>query len=301
VSAAPPSERAASAKNGGPGIGVVGYVARMRSRRFTSVVAATLAVASLCVAGCHDHKDPPERAAKAHAASSAHTASSAHVAVDTQTIAGLRFLEVVTGGAAAGDTLPLIAFFHGHAANPEALRAKFAAFPGRARIILPYGPHPGDKGGYEWFSGHALTPQGEALYARALPIVEAEVATALAAIAKARPTLGKPIASGFSQGAGIAFALALWHPDLLGAVCSMAGEMPAAVFAGVSAPATKPELHAFSGDADPSAPSTERTINGFKALGYVADLKTLPGLSHSFDPAASEVFACLDRAARAAR
>jgi phospholipase/carboxylesterase len=271
----------------------VGYGARMRASCFAPIVVTTLAVASLGVAGCQKHQDQQhDRAAK--------TASSARAAGAGQTIAGLRFIEVVTGGAATGDTLPLIAFFHGHGADPEALRGKFAAFPARARIILPYGPHAGDKGGFGWFAGHPFTPEGQKMYAQALRGVEADVSTALAAIAKARPTAGKPIASGFSQGAGLALALALWHPDLLSAVCPMAGTLPAQVFEGASAPATKPELHAFIGDADQSNPDAARTVNSFKSLGYVADLEVLHGFGHSFDPATAKVLACLERAARAA-
>jgi phospholipase/carboxylesterase len=271
----------------------------VRPSELASLVTASVLAASLA-AGCHRHDDPPEHRAPPRPPKE-HKAPAAHADDGAQTIAGLRFLEVVTGGAAAGDRLPLVVFLHAHSARPPAVRAKLAAFPGKARIVVPFGLHEGDKGSYVWFPGPQFTPEGEKAYARALPDVEKQVAAAIAAIAEARPTLGKPIASGFSQGAGIALAIALWHPDLLSAACPMAGELPPGVFDGASAPAAKPEVHALIGDTDLMTPSAERTIAGFKSLGYAADLKVLPGFGHTFDPSIPEVFACLARATSAAK
>jgi phospholipase/carboxylesterase len=265
----------------------------MSSSCLAPFLVASLAIAPLGVAGCKGHQESSRPAKDRKAAP-------ADVDEDSRTIAGMRFLEVVTGGASAGEALPLVVFFHALGGTPKALRPRFAAFPVKARVILPYGPNAGDTGGFGWFPGPQFTPEGRKQYARLLPGVEEQTAAAILAVAAARPTVGKPIAAGFSRGAGIVLALALWHPDLLAAACPMAGELPIEVFAGRSAPATKPVLHAFIGDADPYNPDEERTVEGFKALGYVADLQVLRGVGHTFDPAAPAVLACLERAARAA-
>jgi phospholipase/carboxylesterase len=252
-----------------------------------------------------EHQDPPakdehrgQQHAGKHPGEPAHTGGPTHHEDGTHTLAGLRYIEMVTGGASESDTLPLIAFFHGHGGKPEGFKPKFATFKDKARVILPYGLHAAENGNYEWFPGHSFKPEGQAMYAKALPAVENEVAAALVAIAKERPTVGKPIAGGFSQGAGLTLALALRHPDLLAAGCPMAGEVPAQTFEGLKPPATKPDLHEFIGDADPNEHSAKRTIEAFKALGYVADLEVLPGFGHVFGPGEEEVFGCLERAVR---
>jgi phospholipase/carboxylesterase len=286
------------------------------------VLAAIAAVSTGCDRG-EQRSAPPARNSKngrkhairhhplpARTDASAPDASAAPAADGTRTVAGLRYVELVTGGAAEGDALPLIAFFHGEGGKPEALREKLATFKEKARIILPYGIHAADNGDLAWFAGDAADaggsaprppgqsskPEAQEKYAQAIPATEDAVAAALAAIAKERPTMGKPIAAGFAQGAGLTLALALRHPDLLAAACPMAGDVPAQVFAGVKPPATKPELHAFIGEADPGGAGAKRSIESFKALGYVADIKILPGVGHTFGPAADEVLGCLERA-----
>jgi phospholipase/carboxylesterase len=277
--------------------------------------AVVLAAAPPVLAGCKSHDSPHQTAARAEPTQpqprppepegrrrhgrriKQHPGELPPVSTEGQhTTAGLRYIELVTGGASETDTLPLIAFFHGHGGRPEVFQSKLAALKGRARVVLAYGLHPAENGNFEWFPSRAFRPEMQGEYAQAIPAAEGTVADALAAIAKARPTVGKPIAGGFSQGAGLTLALALRHPDLLSAACPMAGQVPAQVFDGVKPPATKPELHAFVGDADPNEADAKRSIESFKALGYVADIKVLPGFGHDFGPGEAEVFACLERA-----
>jgi phospholipase/carboxylesterase len=282
------------------------------------LVAAAVPTLSVALAGCKSHEsshDPSAQAeppAQQQAAEGRHrrnhrgrhrgepSRAPAQPAEGSQVTAGLRYIEMVTGGANEGDTLPLVAFFHGHGGKPEVFQPKFAAFRGKARVILAYGLHPAENGNYEWFPNRAFRPEMQAQYAEAIPAVEATVADALVAIAKARPTVGKPIAAGFSQGAGLTLALALRHPDLLSAGCAMAGQVPPQTFDAVKPGAAKPELHAFVGGSDPNEADAKRSVESFKALGYAADIKVLPGFGHAFDPGEDEVFGCLDRAVQRA-
>src|SRR5262249_47724712 len=127
---------------------------------------------------------------------------------------------------------------------------KFMRFPLKARVIIPYGLQRAERHGWEWFPVRISRPENQREYAASIPVNEGTVSNAIAAIARVRPTVGKPIVSGFSQGGGMSFAIALRHPELIAFACPYAGEVPASVFRGVTPPAARPEVHAIQGEAD---------------------------------------------------
>jgi phospholipase/carboxylesterase len=214
--------------------------------------------------------------------------------------AGQRYIESVTGGASQNEKLPMVVVFHGHGGNPESFVKRFEQFGLRARIIAPYGEQDGP-GRYSWFPARSGRPENQAAFARVMPPITARVAAALSAIAKKRPTSGKPIVTGFSQGAHMAYGLALLHPELIGGSFAVAGEIPQQLLRSTRTQGKAlPEVQGFHGDMDRTYRDGHRTVNELKRLGYAANLRTYRGRGHEFEPAAPDLYRGLERAVRIA-
>lgn len=194
------------------------------------------------------------------------------------------FLELVTGGADRSDTLPMVVVIHGLGDRPESLAAILSDARFKARLIVPRGltPH---EGGYSWF------PIGGAISGDAVGQGILRAADALAAMLKRlsveRPTRGKPIITGFSQGGALSFALALHHPEVTGAAFPMGGWIPPSnrPATGQAGPST-PTLVALHGEIDQVVPidATREAVAALQALGVRAKLQSYPGVRHSVSP-----------------
>jgi phospholipase/carboxylesterase len=217
------------------------------------------------------------------------------------TLGGLRYVEVVSGGALADDKLPMIVLLHGMGLRPRMFAALLASFPLRARFILPYGYLPAGQG-FAWFRARTATLAPPAQLDAALPGAADQVASALTAIRAARPTVGKLVVGGFSQGAELSYGLALLHPEMFVRACVMSGALTSELLQRPRVDGPKPEVHGFHGADDPiiRASAGQLTIAGFSALGYVADMKVYSSVAHNFLAAGDDVSACLQAGARAA-
>ena len=217
------------------------------------------------------------------------------------TLGGLRYVEVVSGGALADDRLPMIVLLHGMGLRPRMFAALLGSFPLRARFILPYGYLPAGQG-FAWFPARTAALAPGAQLDAALPAVADQVASALLAIRGARPTLGKMMVGGFSQGAELSYGLALLHPEMFLRACVMSGALTGELLQRPRADGPKPEVHGFHGADDLiiRTAAGQQTIAGFSALGYVADMKVYPGAGHSFPAGVDDVRACLPAGARSA-
>lgn len=218
----------------------------------------------------------------------------------TYSVGGLRYFELVTGGAKPEDPLPLVLLLHGHGGAPESFLKAFSGYRGRARFIAPFA-FDVEGAGYSWFPvvpHHFNNPAQVPGEVRASD----RVAAGLIAIAKVRPTVGRFIAAGFSQGAGLTYALSLRHPSLFAGACAMSGQLPAAMFAISQPTGPRPEVHGYHGDRDTTTnlADAKRTIAALSALGYSADLKVFHGIGHELEPARDSIFGCLDRGVKAA-
>lgn len=207
------------------------------------------------------------------------------------------YLERVTGGATANETLPLIIAIHGLGDRPERFIALFDALRARARVIAPYGEPYG--AGFSFFpivsrvDPDALAPGIERAVTRLAPLITA--------VSRARPTRGKPIVTGFSQGGMLSFALAVLHPELVGEALPISGFLTLKLLAaggtsGPGAPArgssalalalTLPPITAFHGEADAVVPiAADRLgIARLRELGGRAELHEYPGVVHTVSP-----------------
>jgi phospholipase/carboxylesterase len=117
-------------------------------------------------------------------------------------------------------------------------------------------------------------------------------------MATKRPTTGKPIVTGFSQGGALSFALAARYPQSFAAAFPLSGWFPAALWP-TEKPQGAPPIIAFHGTADSLVPIT-RMRPGAKRLaelGFSIDVRELEGVGHTIP--AAERTALFDALARA--
>lgn len=131
---------------------------------------------------------------------------------EDRTAAVLSHVEVVTGGASADEALPLVIVLHGRGGSPERFVERFDRWPGRARVVVIGGPLRAGRG-RAWFSRPIRTME-DAELDEELGDRVAAVARTIAEIRATRPTAGPTVLAGYSQGATVALALALRHPEL---------------------------------------------------------------------------------------
>jgi phospholipase/carboxylesterase len=219
----------------------------------------------------------------------------------THTVGGLRYFEFVTGGAHEDDALPMIVLLHGMSNRPRMFTPVVMRFPQSARFIVPFGFLPSGLG-FAWMEPRTATLGPGAQLDAELPKVVEQVSSALVAIRAARPTVGKVVLGGFSQGAEVSYGLALLHPEMFVRVCPMAGALTNGLLNRQRPSVATPEVHGFQGADDPiiRPAAGQLTIAGFTRLGYAADIKLYPGVGHDFTPAIDDVSACLQAGARAA-
>jgi phospholipase/carboxylesterase len=213
-------------------------------------------------------------------------------------IAGVRYLEHMTGGARPDERVPMIVALHPMDADPADFLQLLRRYRRRARLILPYGHPSGNM--YFWYDSVSDDV--------AAPLVTREadrIAAALAALVAARPTVGKPLVTGFSQGGMMAFALAVTHPEALAAAFPISGLLPTSLYPSTALssgprPTTLPPVTAFHGAADLAVPpqGSRASIAELRLAGYTAELHEYAGVEH--DMSAEELGEIFERIGRAA-
>lgn len=198
-------------------------------------------------------------------------------------VAGAAFehLEVLTGGAEAGDRLPMIVALHGYGQRPHWWVAHLRGFRRRARVIVPRAPevHPP---GFGWFPFETTT---DVVARRAH-----ELARAFTIWRARRPTRGRPMVVGFSQGSALAFALAVRHPRSVAAAYPIGGTLPVSMIPRFAPSPTVPlpRIRSMHGTADPmmGIEQARADVNALRDRGYPADpLLELRGVEHTITPA----------------
>ncbi len=213
-------------------------------------------------------------------------------------IAGVRYLEHLTGGARPEERVPMIVALHPMSGDPADLLELLRRYPRRARLILPYG-HPSG-GMYLWYDSVRDDV--------AAPLVTGEadrIAAVLSALVAARPTVGKPLVTGFSQGGIMTFALAVTHPEALAAAFPISGLLPPSLYPSAAQssgprPPTLPSIVAFHGASDLAVPTrgARDSIAELQAAGYAAELREYAGVEHDISGAElGEIFERIGRAA----
>ncbi len=264
-----------------------------------------------CEAGAAPRAPPPAPVAApapAPVAAPAPTASATKAGRLRQTagVDHLEFVHVAPGtpkaeAPPADAVLPLIIALHGRGDDPEGFEHLLDGLPVHARVIVPRAFDPLGDDGYSWFPIRARSADVAAL-ARGIDSANDRLAAMIAELLKTRPTRGKALVTGFSQGGMLSFALAVDHPDLIAAAVPIGGWLPPPLVPAALPPAPLPSIVALHGEADvvvPFAPTRE-SVDALKKQGWPVTLHPFPDVAHQIPPPVRrELYVQLQRAAEA--
>ncbi len=189
----------------------------------------------------------------------------------------LEYLERVHGTDDADANLPMIVDLHGWGWVPEFHGRTLGQLGTPVRVIVPAGP-------IAEFYGRSWYAEVGEDWEATLDDSADRLAELIRHLTTLRPTQGKPIITGFSQGGTMAFALATRHPDLIAASFPVAGALPRPPppwgGSGVSIP-----VIAFHGEDDESMhPDAAReTVSALRAGGWDAELRTYAEVKHELN------------------
>jgi phospholipase/carboxylesterase len=199
---------------------------------------------------------------------------------------GLRYLEIIRGDAKPNEKLPLLIVIHGLGDKPNHgwLEAIDVDSKIRARMILPQAPTPYGKG-FAWFPFRAGSLD-QAELARGIAEAAERLTRMLEVLRTQRPTRGKAVVTGFSQGGMLSYALALSHPELIAYALPISGMLPGQLWPVTPAPAGTPPLRALHGTADTLVRFTvdDELNHRLRELGYPAELVPFEGAPHAITP-----------------
>lgn len=192
---------------------------------------------------------------------------------------GLEWIERLTGGARAEEPLPLVVAMHGLGDRPESFGEIFAGFDAKARIVLLRAPDRWGNG-YSWFPFRAT--DGDELRARGIAVSTERVAATLTTLAARRPTLGKPVVTGFSQGGMLSFALAARYPERVKAAVPIGGVLPPPLWPALDGGKQSARVIALHGEDDELVPvgPARAGVEALSARGFDARLESFPGVGH---------------------
>ncbi len=209
--------------------------------------------------------------------------SQGHATVRWGTIAGLRYVEVVPSDAAPDEELPLVVMIHGMGDRARPIYGLRASRSTRARFILPQAPTRQSRG-YTWLPYSIATDHPSLL--DAIPARARQIATLIEVISTTRPTRGKAVVTGFSQGGILSFAVALLEPERVGLALPVAGYLPIELWPHHDDSGSYPPIRALHGTADPVVaydPTREMT-DTLRARGLDITLRPFPGVGHTQPP-----------------
>lgn len=203
--------------------------------------------------------------------------------------AGLRYLELIRGNASADETLPMLIVIHGLGDKPSRdwLSAIDLDPQLKARMILPQAPTPYGQG-FAWFP-YRLRDQDDSSLAEGISHAEAGLTRAIEQLTRMRPTRGRVIVCGFSQGGMLSFALALAHPQLFQQALPISGRLPEALWPARKPQGYVPAIVALHGNADPvvSFDADAKLVQHLRDLQFPAEIAAYEGVGHHISQAMS--------------
>ena len=202
---------------------------------------------------------------------------------------GLHYLELIRGEARADETLPLLIFIHGlgDRARRDWLNV-LDVDQAKVRMILPQAPMPyGD--GFAWFEYRFRDQDPDAL-AQGISEASERLVRMLDVLQKQRPTRGRAVVCGFSQGGMLSFSLALRHPELIRYAVPISGMLPPRLWPRRRPRGPSVSLHALHGDADTvvAFDADRALVTHLKRIGYTAELSVFEGVGHTIVPAMAQ-------------
>jgi phospholipase/carboxylesterase len=198
--------------------------------------------------------------------------------------------------------LPMVIAIHGRGDTPEDFQHLLDDVPATFRLIVPRAFDPLD-GGWSWFPYRARSPDVDAL-ARAIGDAGGRLAALVTELRRTRPTVGRPILTGFSQGGMLSFTIAATHPDLVGAAVPVGGWLPPPLWPRALPAGHTPAIDALHGEADAVVrfTPTREAVEHLEQLGWPATLQGYPEVGHAIPPPMRrELHLRIQRAVEAAR
>ncbi len=191
----------------------------------------------------------------------------------------LEFVERVTAGASPGDTLPLVIAIHGLGDRPRHFIRLFDAYPAPARVVAPRAPISHGRG-YSWFPVKLPIQPGDPKMVAGIRTSTAKLVALTRHLVKTRPTKGRPVVTGFSQGGVLSFALAVAAGDLFARAIPVAGTLPPALWPTANqVPAPVRALHGSADNVVPLLGAT-RLVDHLRATGRSAEVHIFEGVGH---------------------
>jgi len=272
---------------------------------------ALLSLTFACALACDAHTLPQAEASPPRPAAPAPAPVPAPAPAITSpsrylSAAGMEYLELIhvppntpeAGRPGPDAPLPMLIAIHGLGDRPENFQDVIADLPVMVRVIVPRGVDPVEDG-FSWFPIRARSNDLAGL-SMGISSAADRLALLIAELQRSRPTTGRPVVTGFSQGGMLSFALAVYHPELLAAAVPVGGWLPPPLW-----PSTLPTLRplpkivALHGEADTAvkfAPTRE-AVGHLEQLGWPATLKPYPEVGHAIPPKMRrELYLQLERA-----
>jgi phospholipase/carboxylesterase len=192
-------------------------------------------------------------------------------------------LEIVRGEATADEQLPLLIVIHGLGDRPHRdwLYAIDIDPKLKARMILPQAPTAYGQG-FAWFPFRFQDRNDEAL-AGGISEAEARLAHMIEVLQAQRPTRGRALVTGFSQGGMLSYALALSQPQKIQFAMPISGELPAQLWPTARPKrGSVPRMIALHGAADTvvSFEADDKLAQHLRGLGYPLELVRYDGVGH---------------------
>ncbi len=142
----------------------------------------------------------------------------------TGQLEGLSYSETVTAGADEGSELPMVIALHYMTGSPATSIRDYGGVDVPVRLLSLQGPHE-IEGGYSWFPD-GYYERDPASQLEVTVSISDRIARFIRAATQAYPTQGKPILTGYSQGADLTHMIALRESGLIRAGIPMGGRFP---------------------------------------------------------------------------
>jgi len=203
--------------------------------------------------------------------------------------AGLRYLEVMRGGATPEQRVPTVVLLHGMGgrAMKDWIDALDVVAGQPARVILPQAQKAAGTG-FSWFE-YSPDPlrRDEHSAAQGIAAAAQQLARLLAIVQTQRPVTGRFVVSGFSQGGILSYALALRHPESIQHAIAVSGYLPRELWP--TTPASErqfPVIDSLHGSTDVVVDFTMDTelVQHLRSLGYRVEFTAFQGVGHEITP-----------------
>lgn len=203
----------------------------------------------------------------------------------------IHFIEVVLGAASFDDPLPLVIVLHGRGGNAQLPGGPFLGLKHPVRVIVPQAPERLGTG-WEWLPvsvGSGLVDR----LASSLFHTSSRIAAMIRTLAIERPTIGRAIVTGFSQGGLLSYSLALHHDDVVSHAFPLSTWLPPPLEPLYKrADLRYPPIRTMHGAADPVIPigPTRALVERLRARGFDVELHEFEGIGHEMSAEMDALF-----------